>query len=118
MIIENLEEIKDNLYPVIIIGSGPASISLALKLEEEKISCLIIEAGNEKYDHDSQDFYEGIVVGDNISNLRHSRLRQLGGTSGHWGGWCKPMDKYNIESWGLNLMNYLNILRKLVISWV
>lgn len=102
MIIENLEEIKDNLYPVIIIGSGPASISLALKLEEEKISCLIIEAGNEKYDHDSQDFYEGIVVGDNISNLRHSRLRQLGGTSGHWGGWCKPMDKYNIESWGLN----------------
>ena len=102
MIIENLEEIKDNLYPIIIIGSGPAGISLALKLEEKKISCLIIEAGSEKYDHDSQEFYEGIVVGDNISNLRHSRLRQLGGTSGHWGGWCKPMDKYNIESWGLN----------------
>jgi len=40
MIVENLEEIKNNLYPVIIIGSGPAGISLALKLEEKKINCL------------------------------------------------------------------------------
>ena len=102
MIVENLEEIKNNLYPVIIIGSGPAGISLALKLEEKKINCLIIEAGKEKYDHDSQGFYEGVVVGDSISNLKHSRLRQLGGTSGHWGGWCKPMDRFNIKTWGLS----------------
>ena len=102
MIIDNFEEIKNNLYPVIIVGSGPAGISLALKLEKQKINCLILEAGKEKYDHQSQQFYEGIVIGDSITNLKHSRLRQLGGTSGHWGGWCKPMDRYNIESWGLD----------------
>ena len=98
MIIDNFEEIKNNLYPVIIVGSGPAGISLALKLEKQKINCLILEAGKEKYDHQSQQFYEGIVIGDSITNLKHSRLRQLGGTSGHWGGWCKPMDRYNIDT--------------------
>ena len=36
MIFENLLEIKNKNFPVIIIGSGPAGISLALKLEKKK----------------------------------------------------------------------------------
>ena len=110
MIVNNFEEIKDNFYPVIIIGSGPAGISLALTLEKKKINCLIIEAGEEKYNNDSQQFYKSIVIGDNITNLKHSRLRQFGGTSGHWGGWSKPMDKFNIKSWGLNFDEFSKYL--------
>ena len=26
-------------------------------------------------------------------------MRQFGGTSGHWGGWCKPMENYSFDSW-------------------
>ena len=110
MIVKNFEEITNNFYPVIIIGSGPAGISLALTLEKKKINCLIIEAGKETYDNDSQQFYESVVVGDNITNLKHSRLRQFGGTSGHWGGWSKPMDKFNIKSWGLNFDEFSKYL--------
>ena len=111
MIINNFEEVKYKFYPVIIVGSGPAGISLALKLEKQKINSLILEAGNEKYDHQSQQFYKGVVIGDSITDLKHSRLRQFGGTSGHWGGWCKPMDKYNLDKWGIDyneLSNYSN----------
>ena len=56
MIIKNFEEIKNNFYPVIIIGSGPAGISLALTLEKKKIKCLIVEAGNEKFDNTIKQF--------------------------------------------------------------
>lgn len=111
MIINNFDDIKNKKFQVIILGSGPASISLAIKLENKKINCLIIEAGKEKYNQESQKFYENVIIGDNITDLKHSRLRQFGGTSGHWGGWCIPMEKYIVKSWGLDfdeLNNYSN----------
>jgi len=36
MIIKNINEIREKDFHTIIIGSGPAGISLALKLEEKK----------------------------------------------------------------------------------
>ena len=36
MIIKNLSEIKDITLPIIIIGSGPAGISTAIKLEKKR----------------------------------------------------------------------------------
>ena len=85
MIFKNIDEIINNKFDVVIVGSGPAGISLALKLEEKKIKTLILEAGSEEYSEKSQ----------------HSRLRQFGGTSGHWGGWSKPMENYNLSKWGI-----------------
>ena len=85
MIIDNLSDIQNKSYPVIIIGSGPAGITIAEKLEQKQINCLIVEAGGEDYSEVSQENYKSKVIGDNISDLRDSRLRQLGGTSGHWG---------------------------------
>ena len=102
MIINNLEESNLSDIPVIIIGSGPSAITLALELEKKKINCLIIEAGGAKYDHESQKSYKGEVIGDKISNLSHNRLRQFGGTTGHWGGWCKPLESYNFSNWNIN----------------
>ena len=37
---------------------------------------------------------EGVITKDNYHDLTTSRLRHLG-TSGHWGGWCKPMDNFD-----------------------
>lgn len=106
MIHRNINEITKKYFPVIIIGSGPAGITLALSLEKRKIDCLIIEAGDEEYTNESQENYAGKIIGDQITDLRYSRLRQLGGTSGHWGGWCKPIEKWNIEKWGIEYSSF------------
>ena len=102
MIIDNISEIVNKSYPVVIIGSGPAGITIAEKLEQKKINSLIVEAGDNEYNEKSQENYKSKIFGDKIDDLRYSRLRQLGGTSGHWGGWCKPLEKWNIEKWGLD----------------
>ena len=108
MILKNLDNINLDNFPVAVFGSGPAGIATALELEKKNIKCLLIEAGDENYSEISQKFYEGKIIGDLITDLSASRLRQFGGTSGHWGGWSKPMEKYNFDLWPLNA-NDLNI---------
>ena len=51
------ENISDTSYKVIICGSGPAGIAVALDLEKKKISSLIIEVGNETYSEKAQSRY-------------------------------------------------------------
>jgi|TARA_B100001142_G_C14328955_1_gene653349 hypothetical protein len=99
MIFQKFEDIDFNNFPVIIFGSGPAGMTVALELEKKNISSVIIEAGESEYNINSQDQYNGKIIGDNIADLSSSRLRQLGGTSGHWGGWSKPMEAYNFKNW-------------------
>ena len=99
MISKNLDNIELDKFPVVIFGSGPAGISTALELEKKNINSLIIEAGNEDYSEESQDFYEGKIIGDQIMPLSQSRLRQFGGTSGLWGGTCKPLEKHAFDLW-------------------
>ena len=101
MIFNSLEQINISNIPVVIVGSGPAAITLALELEKNNIDSLIIEAGEEKYNYDSQQNYKGEIVGDTISDLTHNRLRQFGGTSGHWGGWSRPLEDYHFEKWNI-----------------
>jgi len=101
MILQNLNNINSGNFPVVIFGSGPAGITTALELEKKNIKCLLIEAGGEDYSDTSQEFYKGKIIGDLITNLSLNRLRQFGGTSGHWGGWSKPMEEYNFELWPL-----------------
>ena len=62
MILNNLNELEEQ-NNVVIIGSGPAGISVALQLEKKGISSVIIEAGNINYDEKSQSFYKGTVIG-------------------------------------------------------
>ena len=111
MILKNLNNIDLDNFSVAIFGSGPAGITTALELEKKNIKCLLIEAGDENYSEISQKFYEGKIIGDPITDLSASRLRQFGGTSGHWGGWSKPMEKYNFDLWPLNA-NDLDIYLK------
>jgi len=103
MIFKNLDQVDTTNIPVVIVGSGPAGITLALELEKNNIESLIIEAGDEKYSYDSQQSYNGEIVGDSISGLTHNRLRQFGGTSGHWGGWSRPLEEYNFEKWNIKM---------------
>jgi hypothetical protein len=101
MILDSLSEIKEE-NNVVIIGSGPAGISVALQLEKKGIPSIIFEAGNLDYDEKSQSFYKGTVIGDEYPDLTVSRLRQFGGTSGHWGGNCLELDSYDFEKWPIS----------------
>jgi choline dehydrogenase-like flavoprotein len=80
-----------------IVGTGPAGLSLALRLEQHRVPCLLIEAGELEGSAASQDFYRGELTGDQVFTLHDSRLRQFGGTSGHWSGWCRALDAIDFE---------------------
>ena len=99
MIVKNLEQIKNKKFTVIIIGSGIAGISVALKLEKKGIETLIIESGNLDYDEKSQKFLKVDSIGDHKGDFTANRLRQFGGSSNIWGGNCNPMNEENFIDW-------------------
>ena len=102
MILQNIDELKENNYPVLIIGSGPAGLTLALELEKKNIKTVIIEAGGEEYNNQSQSFYKINTEGVALKDISNSRLRQFGGTSAIWGGWCKPLSDLDFKNFGFN----------------
>ena len=93
------DEILKKKFQIVICGSGPAGISIALELEKKKIECLIIEAGDEFYSEKAQTRYKGEVYGNFPEDLSVLRLSQFGGTSGHWGGTCRTLDNYDFQNW-------------------
>jgi len=99
VISKNLDSLNLDGFPIVIFGSGPAGMSTALELEKKDINSLIVEAGDEYFSKNSQELYKGEIIGDPLLDLSASRLRQLGGTSGHWGGMCKPFEDYTFENW-------------------
>ena len=78
---------------VLIVGAGPAGISLALELAALRSdwSVVLAEGGDIAYpEHQSNLLYE-VSTGPKSYLVQNSRLRMLGGTSMHWGGWCRPL---------------------------
>ena len=94
---------------ILIIGSGPASISLALKLEKNQISSVIFEAGNFDYNTKLQNTYKGSTSGDYNADITSNRIKQFGGTANVWGQVCRPLDEIDIKNWSkkkLNIKDY------------
>jgi choline dehydrogenase-like flavoprotein len=83
-------------YDVCICGGGVAGITLALNLSK-KLNIILLEAGGLEYSNESQKHYEGKIIGRNYFDLTETRLRYFGGTSNHWGGWCRPLDTHDFE---------------------
>ena len=102
MIFNKLKKDQISKAPVLIIGSGPAGITLAIDLAKKNIDSIIVEAGEEFYSEDSQSYYSAKIVGDPLEQLSISRLRQLGGTSGIWGGWSRPLENYDFLNWPIS----------------
>ena len=100
MIIENPKLLNSKeIYDVVIIGGGPAGISLALDLAEKKIKCCLLEAGGLEFSEKSQDIYKTSSTENFPNDLEYSRLRMFGGTTGHWGGTCRTLDEYDFIKW-------------------
>jgi len=75
-----------------IFGSGPAGMTLALKLAETGQQVVLVEAGARDYEDWSQAHYEGTVIGDEYHPLDAARLRMFGGSSNHWAGHSIPLE--------------------------
>jgi choline dehydrogenase-like flavoprotein len=82
---------------IAIIGGGPAGISLALALADSKLNIALLESGGMNFDPTTQNMYAGEETGVPYTALDAGRLRFLGGSSNHWGGWCRPMDRIDFE---------------------
>lgn len=80
-----------------VIGGGPAGISLVLALADRPISVALFESGGMAFDAATQGLYAGAKTGVSYLALDGSRLRFLGGSTNHWGGWCRPLDLIDFE---------------------
>ncbi|MCB1907361.1 MAG: GMC family oxidoreductase [Rhodocyclaceae bacterium] len=74
-----------------IIGAGPAGITVARQFAGTGTRVCLVEAGGLERDEQDQAMYDGECVGIDYP-LRESRLRYFGGSSNHWGGFCRPLD--------------------------
>jgi len=80
-----------------IVGGGPAGIALALAMAQAGRSILLLESGAESFEAPTQKLYEGGESGVPYIALDGGRLRFLGGSTNHWGGWCRPLDEIDFE---------------------
>ena len=109
----DLANFNTNKVEYVIIGTGPASISLAFELEKKNIKCLLLEAGSFEYSDDSQEYYEGKLIGKNyLKDIDTTRLRSFGGTSYLWGGMCRPFDQGDFDYWPINKNDLDNYKKK------
>ncbi len=85
---------------VCVVGGGPAGISTALELCKRNLSVILIESGGQSRESDTQDLYRGTQRMPPLPPMyaMGSRVRQLGGTTAHWGGWCRPLDPIDFKA--------------------
>ncbi len=81
-----------------IIGGGPTGISLALALAHTKLNIVLLESGGMNFDPRVQSLYAGSESGVPYTALEAGRLRFMGGSSNHWGGYCRPLDEIDFEA--------------------
>ncbi len=90
---------------VCIVGAGAAGITLALELAAAGKTVVLLESGGFEFEEASQALYLGYPGGTFLKPeeryLTRSRLRRFGGTTGHWNGWCAPLQSSDFEprSW-------------------
>lgn len=87
---------------VCVIGSGAAGITLARALAGGHLKVVLLEGGALEWTEPAQDDYrsDGVISQPAVldNDFPHwSRLKQFGGSTNHWGGWCRPLDPQDFE---------------------
>jgi len=89
----NLETSAD----VCVIGAGAAGITLALEFERLGIKTVLLEGGGTDFPTaEEQDLYDA-RTGEKSYPVSASRLRYLGGSTNHWGGWSRCLDDFDLR---------------------
>jgi len=103
--IKNLSNFPDDravCCDVLIVGSGAAGVTVALELEGQGKSVILLESGLVDYDQESNLLNEGYINNELPPiPLDTSRLRMLGGTTNHWAGNCVAFDSidFDVRPW-------------------
>ncbi len=79
-----------------VIGGGAAGITLARTFAHSGIDVCLLESGGLEPDPTVQSLYEGENAGIEYSTSA-TRLRFFGGSTNHWGGYCRPLDAIDFE---------------------
>jgi choline dehydrogenase-like flavoprotein len=85
---------------VCIIGGGPAGLTVARELAAPGRRTIVLESGGDEVEEGTQDLARGSCTAEPITDLLGAtevdmhllRLRRLGGTANHWGGYCRPLE--------------------------
>lgn len=96
MLIEanNLTNASTLSADVCIIGSGPAGLTVARQLGDARV--VLLESGGYYPETRTQNLARGDIAAEEYWSLETGRLRCFGGTSGHWTGWCRPLDPLDL----------------------
>ena len=79
-----------------IVGAGAAGIAMAREFEGRGLRVVVLEGGGLVADGPTQDLYRGPITGLRYFPLHSTRLRYFGGTTGHWGGVCRPLRPFDL----------------------
>lgn len=82
---------------ICIIGAGAAGISMALEWIGTPYKVILLEGGGFEYEAQMQDLYKGKTTGQRYYPLESARLHYFGGTTGHWAGFCSPLDPIDFK---------------------
>jgi choline dehydrogenase-like flavoprotein len=83
---------------ICIAGGGAAGMTLALDLRASGLSVILLESGGFRREAATQALSTGRMLGINTWNMRTMRIRALGGATGHWEGWCRPLMPQDFEA--------------------
>jgi choline dehydrogenase-like flavoprotein len=82
---------------ICIIGAGAAGISIALEWIGSPYKVILLEGGGFEYEPRMQELYRGKTTGQRYFPLEATRLHYFGGTTGHWAGFCSPLEPIDFE---------------------
>lgn len=88
---------QDLACDICIVGAGPAGVALAMELIGSGQDVILLEAGGEKPNPDSQSFFDGESTNPAHPDPSLYRHRRAGGASTIWGGRCIPLDPIDFE---------------------
>lgn len=83
---------------ICIVGAGAAGITLALEFQDKGYRVALLDSGGLDLEDEVQALNQGSCVSDWQIDPMWTRLRQFGGTTGHWGGNCAPLDPWDLEA--------------------
>lgn len=89
-----------------IVGAGAAGITIARELAGSNLDVVLLESGGTEAEEATTSLYEGDYLAEPITDafqlrtiaMEELRLRFFGGTTGHWAGYCRPIEPIAFEA--------------------